>query len=350
MCGSATPLENWSVSMPEHLVEPMDSARRGLSEDQQKLIDVIWTAFALSPALDWPMGVDVRRKLGRTSALAALATLTPGAIVPTRPDDQYALTLYGAFLSSQGPRLFKMFVAFLEYVRTPDGHSSRRIRGPVVRDAIGLAPEDTPVLPKLINLSWLRCGSIRFGPEWECDLPENLDVIEELGSVAEYVESEARRLASEAARTQSYEARDPLDFVTDPVLKAQLSMDYAELSLVHNTRARKSTVILAGGILEGVLLDKLRGTPDEAEAAYRKLPGSRNISMDAWDLAHLVDVARELRLLPRGVVQISHGLREFRNLVHPGRQLRERTVLSEDEAELAVRVVEIALKALGGRA
>ena len=339
------------MSKIEHSVAPIQSARDSLSADQQRLIDEIWNAFALSPALDWPMGVDIRRKIGRASALATLATLTPGAIVPTRPDDRYSLTLYGAFLSSQGPRLFEMLIKFLEYVRTPAGSASRRIMGPLVRDAIGLSPDEAPILPKLISLSWLRCGSTRLGPEWECDLPENLDVIEDLKDVAGYVETESRRLATDAARNEASwlhpaEPSNPLDFIADAVLRSQLSADYEELSVVHRVGARKSTVILAGGILEGVLLDRLRTVPEAAKTASGSLPRNAVVS---WDLGQLVDAAESLGLLPRGVVQISHGLREFRNLVHPGRQLREGIALSENEAGLAVHVVEIVLKALSRR-
>jgi len=327
---------------------PVESHRRDLSEDQRKLIDAIWEEFARSPGSDWPLVRDVRMKVGRSAALAAANGLPPGTILGTQAGHRYTLSLYGAFLSSQGDRLFEIFVTFLQYVKTPAGHMTGKIKAAAVREALGLSIEETTLIPKLISLSWIRVGLMRSGPEWECDLPENLDELVELPDLAEYVERESRRTASAAATMwqQPIQSDDPLGFVSDPMLRIQLTDDLAEMSLAHRVGARKSTVILAGGILEGVLVNALRGMPEDRVRDAAGRSGHRADSVDSWSLSSLVDVASKLDVLPGGLIQLSHGLREFRNLVHPGRQMRERIVLSEDEAEIAVRIVQLVLRTL----
>ena len=93
-------------------------------------------------------------------------------------------------------------------------------------------------------------------------------------------------------------------------------------------------------------LDVLKKNEREGKAAYQKLKRKSSPDLNSWDLVDLVDVAKELRLLSKGVGHLSHGLREFRNLVHPGRQIRERLNLTQDEAEIALNVVKLCLRAL----
>jgi hypothetical protein len=98
-----------------------------------------------------------------------------------------------------------------------------------------------------------------------------------------------------------------------------------------------------------MLLDVLKRDELQAKAAYQKLKAKSPPDLHFWDLVDLVDVAKEIGLLNKSVGHLSHGLREFRNLVHPGKQVREKVSLTEEEAEISSRVVQLYLREFSSR-
>ena len=62
-----------------------------------------------------------------------------------------------------------------------------------------------------------------------------------------------------------------------------------------------------------------------------------------------MEVAKDIGLLNKSVGHLGHGLREFRNLVHPGKQVREKVSLTEEEAEISYRVVQVYLREFSSR-
>jgi len=82
-------------------------------------------------------------------------------------------------------------------------------------------------------------------------------------------------------------------------------------------------------------LDVLQRDEPKAKVAYHKLKIKNPPDLSSWNLVELVEVARDIGLLNKSVVHLSYGLREFRNLVHPGKQVREKVSLTEEEAEIS---------------
>ena len=138
-------------------------------------------------------------------------------------------------------------------------------------------------------------------------------------------------------------------FVSDTDLRQILERDYRELTLnLYPTGSWKSTVIIAGSILEGLLHDLLtRDTKrvSDAEASgrapqrvrYAPPRGPRKLLSDAvedqWMLNDLIEVAEDLSLLPTGwKVGIQSVLREFRNYVHPRKELKATDKISQGDA------------------
>jgi hypothetical protein len=60
-----------------------------------------------------------------------------------------------------------------------------------------------------------------------------------------------------------------------------------------------------------------------------------------WDLADIIEVAVELSLVPPAVSKLSHPIREYRNLVHPGNEIRTGLVFGREEARIAIDVLGI---------
>ena len=133
-------------------------------------------------------------------------------------------------------------------------------------------------------------------------------------------------------------------FVKDADLRGIVERDYRELRLiVFPGRAWKSTVILAGSILEAILYDRLTAEPTIKDRAMSstKAPPGKDISAGDWKLIQLIDVAADIGVLPKDRADtIDQVLRDYRNFVHPKKELRSKHPCSEAEATMAVGALE----------
>jgi hypothetical protein len=136
-------------------------------------------------------------------------------------------------------------------------------------------------------------------------------------------------------------------FVKDANLRPIIVRDYDDLSLrLFPSGAWKGTVVLAGSILEAILHDQLTVDPGkiaQAEAAWmvrkNKTNAKKLISLDPyeqWTLQDYIGVAIVCDVIPadRGDT-IDRTLRDYRNFIHPRREVRAGHPCLEAEAQLA---------------
>lgn len=130
-------------------------------------------------------------------------------------------------------------------------------------------------------------------------------------------------------------------FVTDAALRTIIERDYAELKLLLQVKAWKSAVILAGSILEAILHDRLSSNPTRNTTAIASLKRSPK-PLDDWGLQKLIDVAEDIGALPSSVAKtIDHVVRDFRNFVHPKKEIRSAHSCGEHQAKLAYHALEV---------
>src|SRR5437899_5966906 len=118
-------------------------------------------------------------------------------------------------------------------------------------------------------------------------------------------------------------------FIADAELLQIVERDYAELTLkLFPAGAWKSTVIMAGSILEAVLFDRVADAKWNSTAlASAKVPLDKKTRskrpMDEWTLENLIDIAGDIGLLPKDPANTIHQvLRDYRNFVHPKKEIR----------------------------
>ena len=138
-------------------------------------------------------------------------------------------------------------------------------------------------------------------------------------------------------------------FVKDSDLRQIVERDYRELRLsVYPSGAWKSTVILAGSILEALLFDQLATDPAiraRAEAST-KAPTDRSgnvkdLAAGEWTLEKLIDVAVDIQVLPSDRAKsFDQVLRDYRNFVHPKKEIRARHQCTEAEAMMSIGALE----------
>ena len=127
-------------------------------------------------------------------------------------------------------------------------------------------------------------------------------------------------------------------FVKDASLRQIIERDYVEIQKAYVASCWKSVIILCGGTIEAILTDLLVADEPAAKGSA-KAPNKGDISK--WDLADLINVGVDLLLVKPGVEKLSHSVREYRNLVHPGNEIRNKLTFDEEEARIAIEVLHM---------
>jgi len=127
-------------------------------------------------------------------------------------------------------------------------------------------------------------------------------------------------------------------FINDANIRMIIERDYDEIQRAYISKCWKSVIILCGGTIEAILTDLLISHDTEAKQA-KSAPNKPDISR--WDLSELINVAVELKLVTEGVEKLSHSIREYRNLVHPGNEIRKKLHFDAEESKISLEVLNI---------
>lgn len=133
----------------------------------------------------------------------------------------------------------------------------------------------------------------------------------------------------------------PIDEVLKPVLEARMT----EMKSCFKAKAYLSVIILAGSVLEGILLSLANQEPrifNQASAVPRNKDGKVKAFYE-WSLNDLINVAHEIGILKKDVAKFSHVLRDFRNYIHPYQQMSECFFPDENTAKICMQVMKGAL-------
>jgi hypothetical protein len=133
------------------------------------------------------------------------------------------------------------------------------------------------------------------------------------------------------AQTRSF------SFIKDDDLRQIIERDYKELVLVlFPGGAWKSTVIMAGSILEAILFDVLASDPATKTKALASGAAPKG-PMEDWRLEYLIKVASDVGALPaKRAMTFDQVLRDYRNFVHPKKEIKSGHPCREGEAQLAI--------------
>ena len=138
----------------------------------------------------------------------------------------------------------------------------------------------------------------------------------------------------------------PIDAQVMSIVEARLN----EARVALGAGAYLSVILLCGSVLEGVLLGAAQKAPskfNQAKATPKAPSGSPKRFPD-WSLTQLIDVACEVGVLKLDVKKFSHGLRDFRNYIHPYQQMVSGFAPDEHTAKVCFQVLKAALASLAG--
>jgi hypothetical protein len=140
--------------------------------------------------------------------------------------------------------------------------------------------------------------------------------------------------------------RLPVEHHVAAIIDARL--DEAVIAL--GAGAHLSVIFLCGSVLEAVLLGVAQSTPERfnrAQASPKNGDGKVR-AFHEWNLAQFIDVACEVGVLHLDVKKFSHGLRDFRNYIHPYEQMMSGFTPDQHTAKVCFQVLKAALASVAG--
>lgn len=110
------------------------------------------------------------------------------------------------------------------------------------------------------------------------------------------------------------------EFISDEKLKKNLILDFKEVLTCLKRQVYKGTVVLAGGIVEAILINRALILPtdkrDRIEEKYFEISGEKR-KIEKMELSYLIKTLTNLGIITSPQAGRSDILRDYRNLIHP---------------------------------
>jgi hypothetical protein len=120
-----------------------------------------------------------------------------------------------------------------------------------------------------------------------------------------------------------------LKFIPDQALRENLGIDISTADRAFSNGEWKAATVLAGSILEAMLLWALQqqskaaiSTATSNLITAKRLKNNPGPILEEWALNPYIEVAAELGLISADTASQARLAKDFRNLIHPGRALR----------------------------
>ena len=137
-----------------------------------------------------------------------------------------------------------------------------------------------------------------------------------------------------------------LAFITDQDFRQLLRLDISSAERAFSHAEWKATTVMAGSVVEALLLWALLQRPADVQNALAHLIAGgtlarpRGASPDEWHLHEYVEISAHLGIIHGRTIEMARLTRGFRNLVHPGRVQRLGETCDRATALLALGTVE----------
>ena len=156
-----------------------------------------------------------------------------------------------------------------------------------------------------------------------------------------------RKCPDEAAATDEH----GLEFVLDSDLRRGILVDLGAIQRALSNSEWKATTVLAGSVIEALLLDTLLSLEDPQKKVAKKAADdiqgkSAPTDFQRWDLVHYIAGARSVGLITDTTAKSCTLAKDFRNFIHPGRELRLGTPCTRGTAHIALGALDHVMRDL----
>lgn len=137
-------------------------------------------------------------------------------------------------------------------------------------------------------------------------------------------------------------ATAPPDFaklVASPAMNSILKRRWNETLACLDAGAHLAATVMMGALLEALLLARANTMDDmsalfTAKAAPRDSKTSKALPLKSWTLKNYIDVAHEMKWIARSAKDVGEVLRDYRNYIHPEKELKHGVAIDERDARM----------------
>jgi len=137
-------------------------------------------------------------------------------------------------------------------------------------------------------------------------------------------------------------SESPPDFsslIKDDKMRSILLNRWTECIKCIAADAPLSSLVMMGGMLEAILLARINSHPNKQEIINSKSAPidkktSKVFPLQEWTLKNYIDVSHELNWITQSTKDIGEVLRDYRNYIHPYKELSHGIKINKPDAEL----------------
>jgi len=131
-------------------------------------------------------------------------------------------------------------------------------------------------------------------------------------------------------------------FVSSVEHRQIIERDYEEVQKCLTIGAHKAAIVLCGSIVEALLLERLSKDESKARNSASKFDiKHKSSALDEWELYELVKIASDLGILDSDSDALASQLRGYRNVIHPGLEIRKGFEPSPAKADAANSLLKL---------
>ena len=130
-----------------------------------------------------------------------------------------------------------------------------------------------------------------------------------------------------------------------PIIKNRMK----ELQICVENKAYLSAIILMGSTLEAILFWLANENPskfNQVNSTPKNKNDGKPLKFNEWTLSNLIDVSCETKFIGEDVKKFSHGLRDFRNYIHPYQQMISCFIPDYDTTKICWQVLQCVINDL----
>ena len=129
------------------------------------------------------------------------------------------------------------------------------------------------------------------------------------------------------------------NLVPDPSMREILERRWTECTICVESKAHLAATVMMGGLLEALLLARVHRVSNKnvifkAAKAPKDHKSGKPLPLQEWTLRHYIDVAHELGWISSSAKDIGEVVRDYRNYIHPYKELSHGVQLGPHDAEL----------------
>ncbi len=134
----------------------------------------------------------------------------------------------------------------------------------------------------------------------------------------------------------------PPDFsplIADKNMQLILERRWAECAICVHAPAPLAATVMMGGLLEALLLARIHRETDKtrimnSQASPKDKSNGKTLPLQGWMLRDFIDVLHDVGLVSKSVKDIGVVLRDYRNYIHPYKELSHGIKLESSDAAL----------------